>query len=293
MRIALLGVGLMGSAAAERLARSGFHVIVWNRTREKAEKLSDMLGVEVAKTPMNALSSADASIAFLSDDDALISVVSSIGRVDGLIFINSSTVTPRTSALAASYLESRGACYLDAPVVGGPGRVREGRLITLVAGRHSCISRVRGLLEALSEKIMVVGDKPGQASAVKLAYNALLITSIEVLSESILLVESHGVERKLFKDLLNSTVFAGLAQSYFDRAVEPGGRVGFRLLLAAKDLEYAGRAAYDVGSPAPVVEAAASVYRIASIRCGEHDYAKIYRFLKDPSCQSSGERGIP
>ncbi|MEB3779030.1 MAG: NAD(P)-dependent oxidoreductase [Desulfurococcales archaeon] len=286
MRVALLGVGLMGSAAAERLASTGFDVVVWNRTREKAERLSEALGVDIAKTPMDAVSNSDAAIAFLADDEALLGVAGSIGRVDGLIFINSSTVTPRASRLAASYLESRGACYIDAPVVGGPGRVREGRLIVVASGRASCIDRVRELLDALSEKVIVVGGEPGQASAVKLAYNALLITSIEVLGESVLLVERNGVNKSLFKELLQSTVFSEFAEKYFDRAVDPRGPVGFRLELAAKDLEYAGRAAFDTKAPAPVIEAAASVYRIASVRCGELDYAKIYAFLRDPSCKT-------
>jgi len=279
-RVAVLGTGFMGSAAAERLSNAGFEVLVWNRTRSKAEELASRIKCRVAGSVEEAVSSAETAIAFLADDEALMSVAARIGRADGLVFINSSTITPQTASNVMEYLEGRGACYVEAPVLGGPGTVREGRLIVIEAGKTHCKRLARPYIEALAERVIDVGEDPAIAQALKLAFNQLLIGSLAILSEALATVRAYGASVEQLKEVYKETVFEALASKYLDRLASPEWPTSFRIELAAKDLDYARRAAWAKGLSAPVTSAAAEAYRLAAHSgLAGSDYSRIYKFI--------------
>lgn len=281
MRVAVLGLGLMGSSAARRLVESGFNVILWNRSLEKAEALARELGVEIAKSVAEAVSKVDAALAFLADDEALMTVASTIPRADGLVLSNFSTVTPRASVQVSEFLKSRGVCYVETPVVGGPQALREGKAVILVSGPVHCVRSVRGVINALASEVFDISEDIGKAAALKLAYNNLLITTVASLAESMALAESYGVNVKTFFDLLSKTMFKDIAEKYYNRLVAEDAPVGFRLALAAKDLDYARRAAGEKGLTIFIASNAEQLYRIAStMGYGDMDYSRIYMFLK-------------
>ncbi|MCX8195659.1 MAG: NAD(P)-dependent oxidoreductase [Acidilobaceae archaeon] len=279
--MAVLGAGLMGSAAAYRAKAVGFDVILWNRSIEKAEKVAKELNIAASGSLAEAVSKAEVALAFLADDDALLHVASGLPRADGLIFANFSTVTPRASAAAAKVLEGRGICYIETPVVGGPRVLREGKAIALVAGPQRCFRAARSAIDALSSEVIFVSEEVGKASALKLAYNNLLISYVASLAESLALAESYGLSPQDFKGLLVKTAFKELAERYFDRLLEEAPP-GFKLSLAAKDLEYFCIAASEKHVAVPVACSAAQLYKLAA-RAGlaEKDYTSIYKFLKD------------
>jgi 3-hydroxyisobutyrate dehydrogenase len=279
-RIAVLGTGLMGSAAAERLSKTGFDVVVWNRTRSRAEELASRIGCSVAGSVEEALSDSEAAIAFLADDEALMSVAARIGRADGLVFINSSTITPQTAFNVMNYLEGRGACYVEAPVLGGPGIVREGRLVVIEAGKMPCKRLARPYVEALASRIIDVGEDPAIAQALKLAFNQLLIGSLAILSEAMAMARSYGASVEQLKEVYKGTVFEALASKYLERLASPEWPTSFRIELAAKDLDYARRAAWAKGLSAPVTSAAAEAYKLAAHSgLAGSDYSRIYKFI--------------
>ncbi len=278
--MAVIGAGLMGSAAAERLRDAGFEVIVWNRTRERAEELARGLGVGFAPTLEEALDSAEAAIAFVADDEALISVASKVGRADGLVFIDSSTVTPETAARVAEYLEGRGACYVEAPVLGGPRVVREGKLVIIEAGRSVCKRLAQPVIQALASRIIDAGEDPRVAQALKLAYNQVLIGGLAILSEALNMAEAYGANIELLREVYRGTALEGLAAKYLERLAADEWPASFRLHLAAKDLDYARRAAWARGLASPVTAAAAEAFKLAaSVGLGGEDYSRIRRFL--------------
>ncbi|MGC9209993.1 MAG: NAD(P)-dependent oxidoreductase [Acidilobus sp.] len=280
MRVAVLGVGTMGSAMASRLADQGFEVFLWNRTAQKAESLAKIIGAKVFSSPWQAAERADAAIAFLADDDALLGTVADFRRADGLVFVNSSTVTPRASVATSTHLGNLGICYVEAPVIGGANDIRQGKALFLVAGERSCVKASSRLLSAAGE-MLEVGENVGAAMALKLAYNAVLISTIGVLSEAIALTEAYGVNPSTLVDVMKRTAFAEVANKYVPRIMDPGSPVHFRLALAAKDLEYAGRAAFDAGVSLSIVSAASRLFKHAEAQgLGSKDYTRVLDFVR-------------
>src|SRR5947199_6426717 len=130
MRIALLGTGIMGAPMARNLATAGHEVVVWNRTREKADAVA---GATVADSPQDAVRGAQVVVTMLSDGDAVEEVWrDAAGAVDSsATWWQSSTVgieaTERLSAAATI-------TYVDAPVLGTKQPAEEGKLTVLASG---------------------------------------------------------------------------------------------------------------------------------------------------------------
>ncbi|BAA79733.2 putative dehydrogenase [Aeropyrum pernix K1] len=278
-RVAVVGAGRMGSGAARRLASRGYRVVVWSRSWEKAERLAREAGLEAARSLVDALAESEAAIAFVSDDDALLNVVSQVRRSDGLIFVNSATTTPRASVSAARYLEGLGVQYVEAPVIGGPGALERGEAIVLAAAPRSALAPAVPLLSELGE-LVKVGESYGMAAAMKLAFNNLLLTTLVGLGESLLILDAYGVDKTLFSSILERTVFSGLAGKYFERAVSKP-KPTFTVSLAEKDARYAFQALADRGYPRLVSQAVSNVYAMLShMGFGDEDYVGVYRLLK-------------
>ena len=281
-RVAIIGTGRMGSAIARRLAGRGYSLVLWNRTREKAEALARELGAPVARDPFHAVQEAGYAILSLADDEAVYSVLSLMHRMDGAVIIDTSTITPQTARKARAFVEGLGGCYVEAPIVGGPRVVAEGGALGIVAGRPYCLEAARGVLDALFSKTIVVGEDPGAAAALKLSYNLLLISTVESLAEAAALAEAYGVDPARLGEVLSHTVFRAVGEKYLDRMRrEPDGRASFTLALAEKDLEYASRALYHAGVPGPGVEGARIAYSYArAMGLGGEDYTKVYHALR-------------
>ena len=289
-RVAILGTGRMGSAAARRLSALGFPLTLWNRTREKAQALAEEIGATVAGSPVEAVSQAEIAVAYLADDDALFSVLAGIRRMDGLVFVNMGTNTPRAVSNAKNYVTGNGGCYVEAPIVAGPRVLQKGEAVLIVAGEKTCIAQASPLLEGLSSHIVYVGEEPEKAQALKLSFNLLLITTVNSLSEALALAESYGIGKDVVKELLSHTVFRGISEKYVDRATsDPARPASFPLRLAAKDLYYAVSSAFDRGLPLEGVASVMEKYlRAVREGLGEADYTRIYwlnRKEKEPPKQ--------
>lgn len=277
-RIAIIGAGQMGSAAARRLARLGYDLILWNRTRSKAEELAKSIGARSSGSLEEAVGQAEYALVFLLDDDALAWLAASMPRNDGLILVNHSTNTPRMSMLASTRLKGLGVCYVEAPIIGGPTALEDGRAKLLVAGEERCISRASPVLRGLAGSIIVLG-RVGSAMAAKLSYNLLLMASLMSMGESVLLSQAHGIDLDTLRSVMEGTPLEGLTV-YLERVVgleDPGGA---RIHIAAKDLAHADRALYEAGLPSPVTSATSNVYRLALLHgCRDLYYAATARIL--------------
>ncbi len=284
-RIAVIGTGRMGSGIAFRLASLGHRVVAWNRTPERARLLEDK-GVTVAPTLQLALGQAEAAILALSDDNAVLSVVSSMGRNDGLIIIDTSTITPGAAARASQIAADHGACYVASPVIGGPGAAESGGLVALVSGPGRCVAAVRDILDSIARSVFIISEDPVAGPAVKLAYNSILFSFIASLSEARLLAETYGVDHSMLRDILSETVFAEPGKRYLDKMErsEPD-KATFPAYMAVKDLDYAVTAGSARGVPMSVTRLVGGLYT-AAVRhgCGDFDYAGLYRWISGGRC---------
>ncbi|MCE4627416.1 MAG: NAD(P)-dependent oxidoreductase [Desulfurococcales archaeon] len=281
-KVAILGTGRMGSAAAERLASMGYNVILWNRTREKAEELAGKINAKVVPGPFDAVQEAEFILLFLSDEDAIYSVMSTFHRMDGAIIINHATITPHGSSRFSSFTQALGGCYVEAPILGGPSALRNGKALIVVAGSRTCKSAAKSILNDLAGEMIDLGEEPEKAAALKLSFNSLLIGSVSLLAEAVLLSESYGVDSNLVKEVLSKTVFGPIAEKYIDRMRDdPAKDASFTLSLAMKDLDYAVRTGFYKGLPQHLTASALNLYRYG-VRSGfaKSDYTRIYHVIK-------------
>jgi len=252
--VALLGTGRMGAAMVGTLRRAGFDVVVWNRDRGKCDAVARVSGAEVADTAAAAASAADVMLTSLADDAAVQAVYGAAGEGfhDGQVVLEMSTIAPETVRAIEPAVRARGATLLDAPVSGSVPVVERGELLIMVGGDAGALDRARPALEALSKKILHVGDL-GSGATTKLAVNALVHGLAVALSESLVLAERAGVERTLAYEVFASGAAAAPFVLYkrpaFERPDETP--VAFSLDLVAKDLDLILAFADRVGAPMP------------------------------------------
>jgi 3-hydroxyisobutyrate dehydrogenase len=197
MKVALLGTGTMGAGMARSAQRAGHEVTAWNRTRSKAEPLADD-GIAVADSVASAVSGADVVITMLFDTDAVLAVADELIGALGAdaVWLQSSTVG--IDGIQRIVAAAPGVALLDAPMLGTKKPAQEGKLVPLVSGDASLIEKVQPVLDAVGGKTVVAGAEIGQASALKLACNAWVLSITAASAQSLALAGALGVDAALF-----------------------------------------------------------------------------------------------
>ena len=274
------------------LCREGFDVVVWNRDRAKADDVARASGAELAASPSQALASSEVAITSLADDAAVEDVYADAaeGFRPGQVVLEMSTIAPQTVLGIASRVQARGATLLDAPVSGSVPVVERGELLIMVGGDADALDRARPVLEALSSKVIHVGEL-GAGATTKLAVNALVHGLGVALAESLVLAERAGVERstayEVFASGAAAAPFVLYKRAAFERPDETP--VAFSLDLVAKDLDLILALAERVGAPMPQSDTNREAVRSAlAAGMGEHDMSALAGYLRgiEPSDRS-------
>jgi 3-hydroxyisobutyrate dehydrogenase-like beta-hydroxyacid dehydrogenase len=240
MRVGFVGLGGMGRAMAGVLLKKGHEVVAWNRTRERAEALR----AEGATVAASAAEAAHAGVvlSMVSDDRAALEVVAGpegirAGLPAGGLHVSMSTLAPETTEELERVHRASGQALLAAPVFGRPDAAAASKLFVLAGGPKAEVSRALPVLEAMGQRVFPVGDRPAQASLVKLAGNFMLSVAIEALGEALALVGKAGIDRGTFVEILTETLFAAPAYRTYGRTLVESrfSPPGFRLPLGAKD----------------------------------------------------------
>ena len=249
----------MGSLMAARLLHAGHEVTVWNRSPAPAEELS-AAGASVAVSPAQAVQDAEVVLSMLFDDDAqeavLLGANGAIAAMDtGALHIVCSTISVALSDRLAEEHAVRGQEYVAAPVFGRPNVAAEGRLWIVAAGAGDAIAKARPVLEPLSRGISVVGVRPSQAHAVKLAGNFLITMMIQGLSEMAVFAKSAGLDPALVLETVNSALFQSpFYSAYIEVMLDPPAVPGATVALGEKDLRLLLEAARDKGIHLTIAE---------------------------------------
>jgi 3-hydroxyisobutyrate dehydrogenase len=186
----------MGTGMARSLRHDGHDVIVWNRTKAKAELLADE-GIGAADSVVEAVTGADAVITMLFDADATLAVRDDVVGALGAdaVWIQSGTVGRDGIRRIA---QQAGCDILDAPVLGTKKPAEEGKLVVLVSGRHDLIERVRPVFDSIGAKTIEVSDQVGDASALKLVCNSWIGLITVGTAQSLAFAERLGLDPRLF-----------------------------------------------------------------------------------------------
>ena len=275
--VAFVGLGAMGARMARRLLDAGNRLVVWNRTRAKAEPLA-AAGAAVARTPAEAARDAEAVITMVTNPDALEEVTQGDDGVAGGLpgsatLIEMSTVGPAAvSRLAASL--PQGQPFLDAPVLGSVGEAEAGSLRIFVGGPAPIAERWMGLLSVLGSPIHV--GPSGAGAAAKLVANLTLVGVIGVLGEALALADGLGLSRDAAFAVLSATALKEQAERRRPSIESGEYPARFQLSLALKDANLIREAADGAGLDLRVLEAARSWLADAADQGrGDQDYSAV------------------
>jgi 3-hydroxyisobutyrate dehydrogenase-like beta-hydroxyacid dehydrogenase len=253
----------MGFALAARLLDAGHDVAVYNRTRSKAEPLTER-GARIVDAPVD-LANRDIVFVIVSASADLLQVTTGDGglltdpQVAPPIVVDSSTVSSEASADVREQAAQRGSQLLAAPVSGNPKVVRAGRLTLAVSGSREAYQQAEPLLRLLGHGVTYVGD--GEvARLVKLCHNIFLGVVIQSLCEITLLAERGGTSRAAFLEFLNDSVMGSTFTRYKSPAlVQLDLAPTFTTTLLGKDFDLGLAAAHDLAVPMPLAAAAAQL----------------------------------
>jgi 3-hydroxyisobutyrate dehydrogenase len=279
MRIAVLGAGTMGAPIAGNIAAAGHDVVVWNRTRAKAEAVQ---GATVANTPAEAVGGADVVLTMLTDGDA---VRETVRGVDALpLWIQMSTVGIEATEELAEMARKRGATFVDAPVLGSREPAERRELIVVASGPADAHAECEPVFDAIGKKTIWVGEA-GAGTRLKLVANAWLVSIVTGLAEAVALARALGLDPQLFFDAIaDGPLDFAYARAKGHEMIAEDFVPSFALKLARKDADLALAAAQRAGVELPIAQAVANQFeRAADLGHGDEDLAAIYFAVKRPS----------
>ena len=257
MDAAVVGIGRMGLGIAKSLLRAGHHVIVYNRTPERAELLR-ALGASVAESLKEACS-AEVLFTMVADDAALEALVFGEGGIlaslpRGSAHVSLSTISVALSDQLAAAHEKAGQGYLAAPVFGRPEAAEAGRLAVVAAGEDALVQKCRPLFDAMGPKLFLVGERPSHANVVKLSGNFLIATVLESLAEVLAFARKSGVDAGALMEFLTSSLFNAPVYKTYGQLIAQSKHepAGFLLPLGLKDVRLVLQAAEAVSVPMPI-----------------------------------------
>lgn len=271
MKIAVLGLGAMGSRMAANLIKAGFDVTVWNRSPQAMEALAEA-GAKTAATPSEAAKGNEFVMTMVRDNEAAREVWLTpetgalAGMEKGTVAIESSTVTPEWIKELDVATKEQGVALLEAPVSGSTPQAEAAQLVYLVGGDEETLKRATPALEVMGSAIQHVGE-PGQGALAKLATNTLLGTQVVILSELTAMLRRNGADvERIFKLLSATPVWSVSADRAVSSILSENFNPLFALELVEKDLGYTlGEAGGD--DRAPTIAAARQVFA-AGIEAG-------------------------
>lgn len=264
-RVAVLGLGAMGSRMAMRLIAAGHQVAVWNRTAAATAPL-EAAGAMAAPTPRQAVAEAEVVISMVRDDAAAYAVWLDAdgGALSGLradaVALECSTLSAAGIGILARAMSDAGVAFLDAPVAGSRPQAEAGRLIHFVGGEAGHLARVEPVLGAMAAAVHHVGPV-GAGSAVKLAVNTLFGVQVAALAEVLALLTAAGVDPARAVEVIAATpVCSPAAQAAAGLILAGNHAPKFPVALVEKDFGYALASAEAAHLASPVTQATHALF---------------------------------
>ena len=281
MRVAFLGLGIMGRPMASNLVKAGHEVTVWNRTPG-----TEVDGGRAAPSPAVAARGAEVVWMCVSDTKAVEGVLFGPqgveeSLVEGMTVVDSSTISPSATSQFAERVGARGAHYVDAPMTGSKIAAESGTLIFMVGGEEAAIENLKSLFAAMGKVFFRMGDT-GKGQATKLAMNLQIALIYEGLAEALTLATKWGVEAESLLHVINaSMVRSGVVEYKAPFVLKRDFSPNFPLRLMHKDIRLALAAAKEVRVKLPALETVEEIYEMATEDGHENlDYAATLTLLE-------------
>lgn len=285
MRVAVVGVGVMGSAIAGRLLDVGASVAVYDVAADKCRPLAAR-GARVAASARDAAAASEFTITSLNNADIVERAVFgadgvAAGAATGALLVDMSSIDPgRTAALAARLARDAGMGFVDAPLSGGAPAAARGALTLMVGGSDADVARAEPLLTHLAARLTHFGG-PGAGQTVKLINQIFCATHFFAVAEAVRFAEQHGVDAAKIPAALaggraDSKIMQEFMAKFARRDYSPTGRIDNML----KDLETVQAAALAKRVPLPVTSLIADLHRmLVAAGFGPADSAEYMRLF--------------
>ncbi len=267
----------MGIPMSQSLIKAGYPVIVFNRSKEKEERLKAS-GASVASTPAAMIQQAEVIIIMVTDDKAIDDIFKGDNGLlgagtSGKIVINMSTVSPAISREMAAACGQQGNHYLDAPVSGSVKQAEEAQLVIMAGGDESIFEKAKPILEKIGRLALRVGDT-GAGNTAKLVINTLLGIQAQGLAESFAFAQQKGIKNTDLLTLINNSALGSpFIKLKGEAIVNNNFSVLFSLSNIAKDL----RLAKGIGLSTPLAEVAYQTFQDAEPALGDEDIIAVYK----------------
>ncbi|MDX3247571.1 NAD(P)-dependent oxidoreductase [Streptomyces sp. ME18-1-4] len=276
--VGCVGLGAMGGVLASNLVRAGFEVVAY----DAAGPARTPLGARWAPGPADVARAAATVVLSLPDGEVCQEVVRDLGAArDRKVthVVDTSTV----GVAAARVLSAMGLAYVDAPVSGGVAGARRRTLMVMYAGTDENCARVEPVLAGLSDRRRRVGDRPGQAQALKLANNFLSATALAATSEAVAFGRAAGLDPAVMLEVLNaSSGRSGASADKFPGEVLTGRyAAGFSNTLMAKDVRLYLDEVRQLNGAQTLGAVTSSVWEAFSAEEPGADFTRIYPFVAE------------
>lgn len=284
MKIAFLGMGIMGSRMAANLAKAGHSVTVWNRTPGKAQSAL-AAGASETATPQGAAAQADILFTILSTPEAVESTALGpdgflAGMRKGALWVDCSTVNPSFTRRMAAEAAARGMRFIDAPVSGSKPQAEAGQLVFYVGANPDDLEEIRPLLEKMGRAVHHLGPV-GMGASFKIVNNMLGAQNLLAFSETLALGQALGIPlERMLEIFIGGPMVAPLLAGKVDKITSGQFDTDFPLQWMQKDLQLAALTAYEQGVALPLTNLAKELYmQAAQSGLAEADFSAIYAWV--------------
>src|SRR3954447_19985019 len=284
--VGFIGLGIMGSRHAANLARAGYELTVYNRTRERAEAWAEEHGGEVAGSPREVAERSDVVITMVVDGAQVESMLlgengAAAGAKPGALFIDMSTIGPADARRTAEALAEQGHRFVDAPVTGSAPKAQDGTLTIMAGGGEEDMRRAMPLLEAMGEIIVHVGEV-GTGQQVKVLSNAVSAVNCATLAQALVVGRRAGVNLEALLKVMgagsaNSTMLQLKGQPMLAHDFAPL----FKLEHMLKNVRLCLQEAREAGAAFPAAALAGELHAAAAGRgLGGQDFAAVLEVVE-------------
>lgn len=285
MKVAFIGLGIMGSRMAANLLKHDVELTVYNRSQAAAEALQAQ-GAKLAASANEAVAGADIVFSMLSTPEVVRYVFLEDGAAlahmkEGAIWADCTTVNPSFSQEASMTAQQYGVRFADTPVAGTKPHAENAELVFFVGADESLLNTINPYLEYMGKKTLRIGQT-GQGASFKMLVNIMLAQSMIIFSEAILLGEKMGIDKDfLLNSIPNLVVAAPFTKFKAEMVRQDAYEVQFPLEWMQKDLHLAAVTAYEHQQPLYLANVAKELFAAASKQgMGRLDFAAIHRYLE-------------
>lgn len=292
-RVGFLGLGIMGTPMAMRLAEAGVPLMVWNRDPSRCEPLL-RAGAEHGATQDDVLRACRVNLFMLADEHAIDEVLGRgtpdfSRRVAGRVLVFMGTTAPEYATALAADIAAAAGTHVESPVSGSKVPAEQGRLVAMLAGRADVVDEVEGIIKPMCRSIHRCGSEAGSALKMKLAVNLYLVTTVAALAESVHFAQRQKLDLDTFVSIINAGQMASpVAEIKGAKLRERDFSAQAAIHDVRKNSGFVVSAARSAGIATPMADTADRLYdETVRLGFGDEDMAAVIRAIEHRTESSS------